>query len=183
MRELHIAPVFDILLQHALVRRVIDLIEDRPAVGVTGAKASVVEIERAALVDETHHVGARLAEGLVEVGIGLVQLDDEPDRRLRPVDDLIDSGAHRIAIGDAERLVHAAGNDPGAMNAFPGDMSDDFLPELARHDALDGEIGEGRGDPDDVAFGDLALEAEQQIGRREMEEVQRVRLHKLTVMQ
>ena len=183
VRELHIAPVFDILLQHALVRRVIDLIEDRPAVGVTGAKASVVEIERAAVVDETHHVGARRAEGLVEIGIGFVQLDDEPDRRLRPIDDLVDPGAHRIAIGDAERLVHSARNDPGAMDAFSGDMGDDFLPELAGEHALPGEIGEGRRDPNDVAFGDFALEAEQEIGRREMEEVQRVRLHQLAIMQ
>ncbi len=171
MRELHIAPGLDVLLEHVSVRCVIDVIENRPAVCVTRAKTPVVEVERAALVDETHHVGARLAEGLVEVGISLVQLDDEPNSGVRPVDDLIDSGAHRIAIVDAERLVHAAGNDPGAMNTLSGDMGDDFLPELARHDALDRETGEGLGDPDDVAFGDLAFEAEQQIGRGEVKEV------------
>ena len=159
------------------------MIEDRPAVCVTRAKTPVVEVERAAIVDETHHVGARLAEGLVEVGIGLVQLDDEPDGGLRPVDNLIDSGAHRIAIGEAQRLVHSAGDDPGSMNALSGDMGNHLLPELARHDALDGKIGEGLGDADDVAFGDLAFEAEQQIGRREVKEVQRMRLHHLTVVQ
>ena len=66
---------------------------------------------------------------------------------------------------------------------FAGDVGDDFLPELAGHDALHGEIRKGRGDADDVALGDLALEAEQEIGRGEMEEVQRVRLHHLPVVQ
>ena len=66
---------------------------------------------------------------------------------------------------------------------LPAMWRDDFLPELARHDALHGEIGKGRGDADDVALGDLALEAEQEIGRGEMEEVQRVRLHDLPVVQ
>ena len=66
---------------------------------------------------------------------------------------------------------------------FPAIWRDDFLPELAGQHALLGEIGERRGDADDVALGDLALEAEQEIGRGEMEEMQRVRLHDLAVMQ
>ena len=183
MRELHVAPVLHILLEHGLVGRVIDLIEDRAAVGVAGAQGPVVEVERAALVDEAHHVGARLAEILVEIGVRLVQLNDEPDRRLRPVDDLIDPGAHRIAVGDAERLIHAAGNDAGPVNALSRDVGDDFLAELAREHALLGEFRESCGDADDVALGDLALEAEQEIGRRQMEEMQRVRLHQLPVVQ
>ena len=69
------------------------------------------------------------------------------------------------------------------MDPLPGDMGDHLLPELARHDALYGNIGEGRGDADDVALGDLALEAEQQVGRREVEEMQRMRLHDLAVVQ
>ena len=83
----------------------------------------------------------------------------------------------------AQRLVHAAGDDAGAVNALSRDVADHLLPELARHDAALGEIGEGRGDADDVALGDLALEAEQQVGRGEMKEVQRMRLHDLAVVQ
>ena len=110
-------------------------------------------------------------------------LIDEPDRLAAPADDLVDRRSHRVALGDAQRLVHAAGNDAGAVNALADDVADDLLPELARQHALLGEIGEGGGDADDVALGDLALEAEQQVGRGEMEEVQRVRLHDLPVMQ
>ena len=36
--------------------------------------------------------------------------------------------------------------------------------------------------PDDVALGDRSVESEQQIGRRQVEEVQRVRLEHLSVM-
>ena len=66
---------------------------------------------------------------------------------------------------------------------LPDDMPDDLLAELAGQDSLPGEIGKGGGDADDVALGDLALEAEQQVGRREMKEVQRMRLDDLPVMQ
>ena len=143
----------------------------------------MVEVQRAALVDEAHHVGAQLSEALVEVRIGLMQPDDEPDRFAAPFDDLVNAGAHRVAIGDAQRLVHAARDDAGAVNALSRDVADHFLPELARHDAALGEIGESRGDSDNVALGDLALEAEQQVRRGEMKEVQRVRLHDLAVVQ
>ena len=183
VRELHVTPVLDVFLENALVGRVIDLVEDRAAVGVARPQSPVIEIESAALVDETHHVGGRFAEGFVEARIGLVELDDETDRLAAPIDDLVDRGAHRIAIGDAQRLVHAARDDAGAVNALSRDVADHFLPELARQHAAPGEIGESRSDSDDVALGDLALEAEQQVRRGEVKEVQRVRLHDLTIMQ
>jgi hypothetical protein len=69
------------------------------------------------------------------------------------------------------------------VNAFPGDVRNDFLSELAHEHALFGEIGKGRGDADDVAFGDLALETEQQVGRGKVEEMQRVRLDNLPIVE
>ena len=113
----------------------------------------------------------------------LVQPGDEIDRLARPADDLVDVAAQRVALVDVQRLVHAAGNDAGAVNALADDVADDFLAPLARHHAALGEIREGRRDADDVALADLAVETEQQIGRSEMEEVQRVRLHDLPIMQ
>ena len=112
-----------------------------------------------------------------------MQPDDQPDRLAAPIDDLVNCGAHRIAIGDAQRLVHAAGDDACAVNALSRDVANDFLPELARHHAAPREIGESSGDAEDVALGDLALEAEQQVGRGEMKEMQRVRLNDLPVVQ
>ena len=55
-------------------------------------------------------------------------------------------------------------------------------PNLRGQHALPGEIGKGAGDADDVALADLAVEAEQQVGRGEVEEMQRMRLQDLPVM-
>ena len=66
------------------------------------------------------------------------------------------------------------------MNAFAADGADDFLTVLAQLDALKRDIGMRLDDPDDVALCDIAVEAEQQVGRRQMEKVQRVALQYLT---
>ena len=71
------------------------------AVGVAGAQAAVVEVGRAPVVHQRHHVGAGFAERLVEIRVGLVQPDDETDRLLRPFHDLIGVAAQRVAIVDA----------------------------------------------------------------------------------
>ena len=112
-----------------------------------------------------------------------MEVDDETDRLAAPIDNLVDRGTHRITIGDAQRLVHAARDDAGAVNALSGDVADHFLPELARQHTALGEVGESRSDPDDVALGDFALKAEQQVRRGEMKEVRRVRLHDLATVQ
>ncbi len=143
----------------------------------------MVEVGRAPVVDQRHHVGAGFAERPVEFRVGLVQPDDQTDRVLRPLHDLVGLAAQRVAILDAERLVDAAGNDAGAMDALAGDMPDDLLAELAGQNALLGEIRKGGGDAQDVALGDFALEAEQQVRRRKMKEMQRVGLDDLAVMQ
>ena len=107
------------------------MVEDGPAVGVAGAKAAVVEVRRAPIVHQRHHVRAGFAERLEEIRIGLVQPDDETDRFFRPFHDLIGLATQRVAIVVAQRLVDAAGNDAGAMDALARDMPDDLLAELA----------------------------------------------------
>ncbi len=69
------------------------------------------------------------------------------------------------------------------MDALACDVLDNLLPELAGHDTLLRKIGKRLRDADDVALSHLALEAEQEVGRGEMEEVQRVRLHDLPVVE
>ena len=75
------------------------------------------------------------------------------------------------------------GMTPVPWMRLPADVPDDFLAELAGQHALPGEIGKRRRHAEDVALADLALEAEQQIGRGEVEEMQRVRLNDLAVVQ
>ncbi len=98
-------------------------------------------------------------------------------------DDLIDVGAQRVAIVDLERLVHAAGNAARAVDLLADDVFDDFLAELAGQHSHARQIGKGGGDAEHIAFRDLALEAKQQIRRGQMEEVQRVRLNHLPVVE
>ena len=111
-----------------------------------------------------------------------MQRRDQIDRLARPGDDLVDIAPQCVALVDMQRLVHAAGNDAGAVDALADDVADDLLAPLARHHAALGEIGEGRCDADDVALADFAVEAEQQVGRGEIEEMQRVRLDELPVV-
>jgi hypothetical protein len=63
-----------------------------------------------------------------------------------------------------------------------GRQADDLLPELAQQHALPGRLGISRGNADDIAPANLAVETEEQIGRREVEEMQRVRLQDLAIV-
>jgi hypothetical protein len=68
------------------------------------------------------------------------------------------------------------------MHALAGGQADHFLAELAQEYALAGDFGIRGSDADDVAPAGIALEAEEQVGRREMEEMQGMRLQDLAVM-
>ena len=74
------------------------MVEDDGAVGVLGAQAAMIEIETAVGRDKPHHVGRRFAEVVEIIGLRLMQTAREPDRLAAPVDDLIDAGAHFVAL-------------------------------------------------------------------------------------
>jgi hypothetical protein len=67
------------------------------------------------------------------------------------------------------------------MHPLAGGDADDLLAELAQQHALAGDVRMGLGHADDVALGGR-VEAEQQVGRGEVEEVQGVRLQHLAVV-
>ena len=68
------------------------------------------------------------------------------------------------------------------MDALPGQSLDHLLAELAQRDAVLGQLRMVLDDADDVAPRRIGIEAEQQVGRREMEEAQRMRLDDLAAM-
>ena len=68
------------------------------------------------------------------------------------------------------------------MDAFARRDANHFLAELAQQHALFGDLRIGGSDADDVAFGHFRIETEQQVGRTQMEEMQRVRLQDLSVV-
>ncbi len=59
---------------------------------------------------------------------------------------------------------------------------DDLLAVLAHHHGLHGQLGILGRHADDVADGGIGIEPEKQVGRRQVEEVQRVRLVHLPVV-
>ena len=84
-----------------------------------------------------------------------------------------------VPVGLGERLADAAGDDPRRMDALAAEPLDDALAELAQADAVAGELGVLLRNAEDVAGGRIGVHAEQQVGRREMEQAQSVRLDDL----
>ena len=91
-------------------------------------------------------------------------------------------GQDAVAACDVQRRVDAAGNGPGRMDALAGQALDHLLPEPAQRDAVLGKLRMVLDHADDVAPCRIGVEAEQQVGRREMEEAQRVGLDDLAAM-
>ena len=77
------------------------------------------------------------------------------------------------------RRLHSAGHDPRRMHSLFGEAFDDLQTELAQLDAGARQLGIGLDHADDVADGRIGVHAEQQIGRGEIEEAERMRLHDL----
>ena len=111
-----------------------------------------------------------------------MNLLDHVHRVARPLDDVIDVLQQFITLGNGQRLVDATRHRAGAMHPLAGRNTDHFLPELAQQHAALGGFRMCHGDADDVALGDIAVEAEQQVRRTEVEEVQCMRLQHLAVM-
>jgi hypothetical protein len=68
------------------------------------------------------------------------------------------------------------------MDALAGGHADDLLAEFPEQHALARQLRVLGGEADDVAAGRLGVEAEQQVGRGEVEEMQRVGLQHLAVV-
>ncbi len=60
---------------------------------------------------------------------------------------------------------------------------DDLLAELAQGDAVARQVGVLLDHAQHVARGGIGIHAQQQVGRRKMEEAERVRLHELAAVQ
>ena len=90
--------------------------------------------------------------------------------------------ADLVARGRVHGREHAAGNAPRRVNAFAADQLDDALPELAQADAAARELEIVFEQAEEIAFLGRGIHAEQQVGRREVEETQGVGLQQLGVV-
>ena len=161
---------------------VVHVVEDRLALGVSCAQPPVVELEGPVVADHAEHVAREVGELQVVRGALLVEPLAEVHRVTAPGDHLIDVGQQVVALLAREALVDAAGDCPRAVHALAGSEADDLLPVLAQLHALDPDGGVILDDAHDVAVRDGVIVAEQEVGRGQVEEVHRVRLHGLTEM-
>ncbi len=182
VRELHVAPGADLLDQVVAVGRGVDVVEDAPSSGVDHPQAAVVQLQAAVRADQAHVAGGEGGEALVQrlvaVHEGLVQRQ----RLAAPPDDPVDVAAQRVAALDRQVLVDAAGHAEAGVDAPAASRRDHLLAELADEDRPTADLGEALHHADDVAFRDGRLEAEQQVGRGQVEEVHRVGLQHLPVV-
>jgi HAMP domain-containing protein len=125
---------------------------------------------------------SKRAETAVGLEVLLEQPLDEPHRLAAPGDHLVDVLLQLVALGGREALVDAARDGARAVDALARGVADHFLAVLAQQHALLRDVGVLGRHADDVAAGDVGVEAEQQVGRGEVEEVQRVRLQDLPVV-
>ncbi len=82
-----------------------------------------------------------------------------------------------------ERRVDAARDRPGRVDALPGDPLDDLLAEPAQGDAVTDDVRPLLEEAHDVPARRVRIHAQEQVGRREVEEREGVRLHDLGAME
>jgi len=181
-REFHVGPGLHLLVDVVPVMAILQVVEQGSAVPIPGAQAAVVEVHGAVGADEGQAVGAEAAEAVVEVQVLLEQAARHAHRLPAPADDRIDVLEQEIAFLRAQVLVDAAGDRTGAVHPLAGGEADDFLAVLAQQHALLRHIRILGGDAHDVAPGHVGIEAEQQVRRRQVEEMQGVGLQDLAIV-
>src|ERR1035441_1451413 len=89
------------------------------------------------------------------------------------------SGENAVAHFAGKRGIHAAWNDPRGVHAFLRQSLYDLLTELAQRHSGARHVRILFDQTEDVAVRRVAVEAQQQVRRGEMEKAQRVALHEL----
>ena len=177
--ELHVAEVLDRLADDPLVILGRHHVLDDAALCVLDAQQSVVVLQVALRRDQTQEHGRERAEviGLVlELGHqGLEEIIGAPGD-LQPFREQLE---HGVALLQGQRIGDAAGDDPGGMDLLAAERFDDALADLAQPDAVLRQLGILTHDAEDVARDRVGVPAQQQIGRGQMEEGQRMRLGEL----
>ena len=80
------------------------------------------------------------------------------------------SAQYAVDVLRGQRTVDAAGYDPGGVNPLAAEHFDDLLADLAQANAVAGQLRMRLGHAEDVALRRVGIHAEQQIGRRKVEE-------------
>src|ERR1700686_2890756 len=176
VRRLEIAPGLDLLADEVVVLVRIEVVRDHMARGVNDAYLAVVEGQSIVLLDDTHEQRGKVSEDRDLFAEALHDAFKPFQRALRNGESIGNRPKDGVPIGLGERLAHPPGNDPRGMDALPAQALDDALAELTQANAIERELGILLRDSKDVAGGRIGVHAEQQVGRREVEQAQSVRL-------
>ena len=151
--------------------------------GVDQPQCAVGELDRLVFVDQAQiirrEVGEDLDLRLEGVRDLLVGAEGQAERGVG----LGEHGQNLVALVGGKRFGDAAGHDPSGMHALVGEQFDDALAEAAQSDAGAAQLRLGRGKPKNIAHLGIGLHAQQQVGRGQIEEAERVRLHHLRQVQ
>ena len=147
----------------------------------------MIEVHRAVLAHQAHVVGRERREAVDQRRVIRLQRLEDREPLLGPLHHPIGvevGRAHqqRVALLHGQVLVDAARNGAGAMDPLACRDADDLLAELPHQHGLARDLRKRLDDADDVAVRRVRLHPEQQIRRRQMEEVQHVRLEDLPVV-
>src|SRR5208283_579545 len=180
--ELHVAPGFDGLGNYLPVPVSGQARFDNPAIGVHNPEQPVVVLETTFGGNQANEKAGEVAVGpdlvlkVVEVVLEQVNCDFGRIERLRQT--LPD----RIDLFGGERFTHSTGNGPGRMDGLGAQHPDDILTECSQPNAFYRKVRELLHQSDYVAGGRVALHSEQQVGRAQVEEAERVTLRVLSVI-
>ena len=181
--ELRVAVRFHRFANHFGVTARRDTVLDRFSSGVDQAQGAIRELDRLILVDEAEVIRREVSENS---DLCFERVRDLLVRSQGQVDicvGLRDHGQNLVALCGRKRLGHATGHNPARMHAFVGEQFDDALPEAPQRDAGAAQLGFGCRHAQNVPDLGIGLHAQQQIGRGEIKEAQRMRLHHLRQIQ
>ena len=161
---------------------VIDVIEDRGAVGFARTQSAVIEIKRPVITDQAQHVAVDERKITAVIDILDEKALGEPDRCSTPVYDPVNLLEKVVALLATDVLVDSTGDCGSAVHTLAGRNTNHFLTILAQQHTLFCDIGIVSQYADDISMTHLVVVAEQQVGRRQMKKMQRMGLQHLPAM-
>ena len=147
-------------------------IVDHPEPAIVCLELAVVSHECQVQPGEMREDGDLLAKAL-ELGV-------EPGKRgLGPGNRIRHHRQDLVSILDRERLVDTAGHAPSGMDALAAENLDDGLSDLAQANTVLGQVRMILGNADNIADRRISVHTEEEIGRRQVEEAECMRLRYL----
>src|SRR5687767_6453101 len=178
-RKFQVRPGLDRLADIVAVARWVESIRYDLAVAVHEPNGAIIVLPRAVGCDQAHKEGREITED-TGLFLELLQQTFETTERIQcRRAHLGHAAADVIAAVGSERCAYAARHGPGWVDLAPTQELDHLLAELAQPNAVAGQLWLSREQAEYVARCRLALHAEQQVRRAEIEKAQRMGLDDL----